>query len=86
MTLDEAFAVLGVEMSADHDAIRRAYLRRLHACGPERDPEGFKRLRQAFEIAASCRDTDKPVDAPTPAPTTVPAPTDAHADIEACLC
>jgi hypothetical protein len=32
-----------------HDRLRRAYLRRLRAHPPERDPEGFRRLREAFE-------------------------------------
>jgi hypothetical protein len=32
-----------------HDRLRRAYLRRLRAHPPERDPEGFRQLREAFE-------------------------------------
>ena len=32
-----------------HDQVRRAYLRRLRLHPPERDPEGFRRLREAFE-------------------------------------
>lgn len=32
-----------------HDQLRRTYLRRLKTCSPERDPEGFQRLREAFE-------------------------------------
>jgi hypothetical protein len=32
-----------------HDRLRRAYLRRLRAYPPERDPDGFRRLREAFE-------------------------------------
>lgn len=32
-----------------HDQLRRAYLRRLRAHPPERDPDGFRRLREAFE-------------------------------------
>lgn len=33
-----------------HDRVRRAYLRQLRAHPPERDPEGFCQLRQAFEM------------------------------------
>ena len=32
-----------------HDRLRRAYLRRLRAHPPERDPDGFRQLREAFE-------------------------------------
>jgi hypothetical protein len=33
-----------------HNQLRRAYLRRLRDYPPERDPEGFRRLREAFEM------------------------------------
>src|SRR5260370_13631418 len=47
-----ALAELGFEEDADptHEQLRRTYLRRLREHPPERDPEGFKRLRRAFEI------------------------------------
>lgn len=32
------------------EKVRRAYLRRLRECPPERDPEGFRRAREAFEV------------------------------------
>jgi hypothetical protein len=46
-----ALELLGLETGepVTHDRLRRAYLRRLRAHPPERDPEGFQRLREAFE-------------------------------------
>jgi hypothetical protein len=43
--------LLGLETGEPitHDRLRRAYLRRLRAHPPERDPEGFRQLREAFE-------------------------------------
>ena len=43
--------MLGLETGEPitHDRLRRAYLRRLRAHPPERDPEGFRQLREAFE-------------------------------------
>ncbi len=51
MSLDEALAVLGVERGVDHDTARRAYLRLVKIHKPERDPEGFKRVRAAWDVA-----------------------------------
>jgi hypothetical protein len=46
-----AFELLGLTTGDPftHDRLRRAYLRRLRAHPPERDPDGFRRLREAFE-------------------------------------
>ena len=48
----EAFATLGLgeHTAVTQDAIRRAYLRQVRAHPPERDPEGFRRVREAYEI------------------------------------
>lgn len=49
MTADEARTLLGVERGADKSTVRRAYLRLLKVHKPETDPEGFQRLREAYE-------------------------------------
>ena len=45
------FQILQIEQTNDEDAIRAAYRERLKGVNPEDDPEGFKRLRQAYEEA-----------------------------------
>ncbi|MEO0321496.1 MAG: J domain-containing protein [Myxococcota bacterium] len=51
MNLLEAREFLGVTAEDDAKAVRRAYLRLLKKHKPESDPEGFQRLREAFELA-----------------------------------
>lgn len=50
MTLEEAFNELGLAPSATPEEVRRAYLRGVKIRKPETDPEGFRRLREAYEI------------------------------------
>jgi hypothetical protein len=50
MTRAEALRELGLETGATPDEIRRAYLRGVKARKPEVDPEGFRRLREAYEL------------------------------------
>jgi hypothetical protein len=55
VSFDEALEVLGVEAGADGVAVRRAYLRLVKKHNPERDPDGFRRVREAYEIARAGR-------------------------------
>jgi hypothetical protein len=52
VTLAEARALLEISADATEIEIRRAYLRKIRTCKPEIDPEGFKRLRSAHDIAS----------------------------------
>ena len=49
----EIFQVLGIEETKDEKRIKNAYRGKLSVTNPEDDPEGFKRLRTAYEEA--CR-------------------------------
>ena len=49
----EIFQVLGIEETKDEKRIKNAYRGMLSVTNPEDDPEGFKRLRTAYEEA--CR-------------------------------
>ncbi len=51
MTVQEALETLGITAEATADEVRRAYLRLLKQHKPEVDPEGFRRLREAYELA-----------------------------------
>jgi tetratricopeptide (TPR) repeat protein len=46
---DDFYAVLGVSKAASPDEIKRAYLALVRAYTPERAPEAFKRIREAYE-------------------------------------
>lgn len=49
----ESFIILGIEVTKDQQAIKNAYREKLAVTNPEDNPEGFKRLRSAYEEA--CR-------------------------------
>ena len=52
----DPFAVLGVAEDADDVTVRRAYLRLLRIHPPERDRDGFRRVRAAYEAVRSGQD------------------------------
>lgn len=43
--------ILGLEPTQDISAIKRAYAQKARDCHPEEDPEGFMRLREAYQAA-----------------------------------
>ncbi|MCM1044647.1 MAG: tetratricopeptide repeat protein [Candidatus Gastranaerophilales bacterium] len=49
----EIFQVLQIAQTKDQQAIKNAYRKRLSHTNPEDDPEGFKRLRRAYEEACA---------------------------------
>lgn len=51
MTEKEIFQILGMEPTKDVNRIKSAYRNCLAVTNPEDDPEGFKRLRAAYESA-----------------------------------
>ena len=53
MDKTEVFQILGIEETKEERALKNAYRERLAVTNPEDDPEGFKRLRAAYEEA--CR-------------------------------
>lgn len=60
MNYSEAFAILMIEVKKDENAIKVAYRNLLPQNNPEENPEGFKLLRKAYEVALEyARSTDK---------------------------
>jgi hypothetical protein len=49
LSWEQAASLLGVSASAIEKEIRRAYLDRVRAAPPDREPELFERIRDAYE-------------------------------------
>jgi preprotein translocase subunit Sec63 len=47
--MSDPYEVLGLEHSADTEAIRRRYLELVRRHSPEREPERFAAIRQAYD-------------------------------------
>ena len=50
------YTVLGIPRSASPEAVKKAYFSLIRKHSPEKDPQGFKRIRLAYD---SLRDMDK---------------------------
>ncbi len=48
-SFEQAAALLGVGRGAGDEALRRAYLEQVQAHPPDRDPERFEHIRDAYE-------------------------------------
>lgn len=76
----DPYQVLGVPSDAGEAEIRSAYRRAVREHPPDRDPEGFERVRDAYEkvrdpAAAAYALLDAPVpDLPTPRVAPMPPP------------
>ena len=47
--MKEDYRILGLEPGADPNEMKKAYFRQLRKHSPEKDPEGFQKLRAAYE-------------------------------------
>jgi DnaJ domain len=53
---EDPFAVLGLDENADDDAVKRRYLALVRAYPPDREPERFQALREAYEAVRGQRE------------------------------
>lgn len=60
MEKEMCFHILGIEETKDERTIKTAYMRLLKETNPEDDPEGFKRLRTAYETASALARQQEP--------------------------
>lgn len=51
----DPYTILEVDRSASAAEVRLGYLQQVRAHPPERDPEGFKRVREAYDVLRSPR-------------------------------
>jgi curved DNA-binding protein CbpA len=52
----DPYLLLGLNQDADSDAVERAYHAAIRQCPPERDPERFAAIREAYEQLRTQRD------------------------------
>ncbi|MCB9677000.1 MAG: J domain-containing protein [Alphaproteobacteria bacterium] len=83
MTYAEALAILGIDAGTDKKSARRAYLRLVRDHKPEQDPDGFQRVRSAWELVegrltASAWAAEPVRRAPPRAPPREPVPVAVH--------
>ena len=60
------YEVLGINDQADKAQIKRAYFRLLREHSPEKDPEGFARIREAYERLTNGKEDSAGPDLPIP--------------------
>ncbi len=63
-----SFSVLEIEKTKDRQVIQNAYRSLLVKVNPEDDPEGFKRLREAYEQACAYADREEALEKPPETP------------------
>lgn len=77
--------ILGLGIDADGAAIKRAWRKAAVACPPDRDPEGFRKARDAYELLSdpiehAQRLMSRPIsNVPVPSLPDLPTPPPAHA-------
>src|SRR5262245_44983133 len=49
LLLEDPYKTLGIERGATEAEIKQAYFTKVREHSPERDPDGFKRIRAAYE-------------------------------------
>ena len=54
--MQNPYTVLGIPRNASPEAVKKAYFSLIRKHPPEKDPQGFKRIRLAYD---SLRDADK---------------------------
>lgn len=74
---EDAFEALGLAAGSSAREIKRAYRARVAAHPPDRDPEGFRRVREAYELVSQPEVAIGALlepDTPVPAPSILPPP------------
>ena len=59
MLKEDIWKILGIEPTVDEEKIRSAYRAAVVKVNPEDDPEGFKRLREAYDLAMAGPDKEE---------------------------